>query len=167
MFLVLKVIMKKDKLYIFGSLALFAWISMTYFLFVHKPNSLEGRGAGGSSRTLELDSLKTRLSNFEERLKENLDYNSAFLKQLQDILVSKTPNVKPKVVNAIKDKSSPSPPGDSSTPKIVTNNTTTVIPVLMFACNRVTIRKSLDLLLGIRKDPKKFPIIVSQVPTHI
>jgi alpha-1,3-mannosyl-glycoprotein beta-1,2-N-acetylglucosaminyltransferase len=38
-----------------------------------------------------------------------------------------------------------------------------VIPVLMFACNRVTVNKALDSLLRARKDPEKFPIIVSQV----
>ena len=38
-----------------------------------------------------------------------------------------------------------------------------VIPVLMFACNRVTVAKALDSLLSYRTDPVKFPIIVSQV----
>ena len=42
-----------------------------------------------------------------------------------------------------------------------------VIPILMFACNRPTVRKALDPLLEYRgQDPeriKKFPIIVSQV----
>ena len=38
-----------------------------------------------------------------------------------------------------------------------------VIPVLMFACNRVTVNIALESLLKARKDPEKFPIIVSQV----
>ena len=38
-----------------------------------------------------------------------------------------------------------------------------MIPVLMFACNRVTVAKALDSLLSYRTDPAKFPIIVSQV----
>ena len=38
-----------------------------------------------------------------------------------------------------------------------------VIPVLMFACNRVTVAKAVDSLLSYRTDPAKFPIIVSQV----
>lgn len=37
------------------------------------------------------------------------------------------------------------------------------IPVLVFACNRVSISKCLDNLIQYRPDPIKFPIIVSQV----
>lgn len=37
------------------------------------------------------------------------------------------------------------------------------IPVLVFACNRVTINKCLDRLIQYRPDPDQFPIIVSQV----
>lgn len=37
------------------------------------------------------------------------------------------------------------------------------LPVLVFACNRVSITRCLDRLLQYRPDPDKFPIIVSQV----
>lgn len=37
------------------------------------------------------------------------------------------------------------------------------IPVLVFACNRITITRCLDRLLKYRPDPDKFPIIVSEV----
>ncbi|CAH0551989.1 unnamed protein product [Brassicogethes aeneus] len=40
------------------------------------------------------------------------------------------------------------------------------IPVLIFACNRVTISKCLDGLIKHRPDPDKFPIIVSQDCAH-
>ena len=42
-----------------------------------------------------------------------------------------------------------------------------MIPVLMFACNRVTVAKALDSLLSYRTDPAKFPIIVSQVRIQV
>lgn len=38
-----------------------------------------------------------------------------------------------------------------------------VIPVLVFACNRVSVRKCLDNLIGYRPNVHQFPIIVSQV----
>jgi len=41
-----------------------------------------------------------------------------------------------------------------------------VIPVLLFACNRVTVNKALDLLLVYRTDKEQFPIIVSQDCGH-
>lgn len=37
------------------------------------------------------------------------------------------------------------------------------LPVLVFACNRVTVTRCLDNLLRHRPDPDQFPIIVSQV----
>lgn len=41
-----------------------------------------------------------------------------------------------------------------------------VIPVLLFACNRVTVNKALDLLLAYRPDKEQFPIVVSQDCGH-
>lgn len=38
-----------------------------------------------------------------------------------------------------------------------------VIPVIVFACNRVSVSRSLDLLVKYRPDREQFPIIVSQV----
>ncbi|XP_019868567.1 alpha-1,3-mannosyl-glycoprotein 2-beta-N-acetylglucosaminyltransferase [Aethina tumida] len=40
------------------------------------------------------------------------------------------------------------------------------IPVLVFACNRITITRCLDRLLKYRPDPDKFPIIVSEDCAH-
>ena len=146
--------MKKDKLYVCGSLALVAWIAMTYFLFVHRPH--EGRVAiGATGHLAELNSLKSRMSNFEFKLKENIDQNSAFLRQLQDILVQ-SKNSKKKIGSNPKEKVSSKVIESPADDKIV-------IPVLMFACNRVSINRALDNLLKIRKDKEKFPIIVSQV----
>lgn len=41
----------------------------------------------------------------------------------------------------------------------------TKIPILVFACNRITVTRCLDNLLLHRPDPDQFPIIVSQVRT--
>ena len=41
------------------------------------------------------------------------------------------------------------------------------LPILVFACNRVSVSKCLDRLIQYRPDPDKFPIIVSQVSTTI
>ncbi len=150
--------MKKDKLYLFGTLALFAWISMTYFLFVHRPKSVES--SGSDRRLSELNALKSRMTNFEFKLKESLAENSAFLKQVQDLLSHKNP---PK--DTLKDKAKDVVANVVDKKRVVKEKEdfSNVIPVLMFACNRVTVSKSLDNLLKIRKDEKKFPIIVSQV----
>ena len=41
-----------------------------------------------------------------------------------------------------------------------------IIPVLLFACNRVTVNKALDLLISYRPSKEQFPIIVSQDCNH-
>lgn len=38
-----------------------------------------------------------------------------------------------------------------------------IIPILVIACNRISIRRCLDDLIRGRPDPNQFPIIVSQV----
>ena len=67
--------MRKDKLYAVGSLALFVWISMTYFLFVHRPNGEAVRrrlvGLIDKDQTVSdsINSFRIKLSDFEQRLK--------------------------------------------------------------------------------------------------
>lgn len=41
-----------------------------------------------------------------------------------------------------------------------------VIPILVFACNRISVRNCLDNLIQYRPNAKQFPIIVSQVSLH-
>ena len=43
---------------------------------------------------------------------------------------------------------------------------TSVIPVLLFSCNRVTVSRALDLLITHRPSKEQFPIIVSQDCDH-
>ncbi|CAE1303970.1 MGAT1 [Acanthosepion pharaonis] len=48
----------------------------------------------------------------------------------------------------------------------VKNSDDTVLPVLMIACDRVQVSRSLEQLIKYRKDQQKFPIIVSQDCGH-
>jgi hypothetical protein len=81
--------MRKDTLYIFGSLALFAWVAMTYFLFVHRPNDL---------KKPRLDALLGRIQNFEIRLNESLEEGRTFLAKIKDVVDSKNSPLVDKVV---------------------------------------------------------------------
>lgn len=54
----------------------------------------------------------------------------------------------------------------SDKPVLVTSDNQPVIPVLVFACNRVTVNKCLDNLLAYRPSAEQFPIIVSQDCGH-
>lgn len=42
-----------------------------------------------------------------------------------------------------------------------------IIPVLVIACNRISVRNCLDDLIRFRMNPYQFPIIVSQVRLHL
>jgi hypothetical protein len=114
------------------------------------------------------------------RLNESLEQSSVFLSKIQSIALQKIPNENPS--NKINEDShhridsqkqnleldqqvketetKPDTKPDSKQPEL---DFSEVIPVLMFACNRVTVNLALDSLLKARKDPNKFPIIVSQV----
>lgn len=53
--------------------------------------------------------------------------------------------------------------GNSASPQQKKEYKGTVIPVLVFACNRVSVSRCLDQLIQYRPNPDQFPIIVSQV----
>jgi len=158
--------MRKDTLYIFGSLALFAWAAMTYFLFVHRPNNY------ADLRKSKLDAIQDRIQTFEVRLNESLEESSAFLAKMKELLNKKSAPLVDKAFSSTKQpkniEDNPRPDvskvdgGERSEQKRGLDQNE-VIPVLMFACNRVTVNIALDSLLKARKNPEKFPIIVSQV----
>lgn len=159
--------MRKDRFYAFGSLALFVWISMTYFLFVHRPNAEAVRrrlvGLVDKDKTVQ-DSIKEfriKMNDFDQRLKRTSNENGQLLQTLLEaVKESRRQNEEKSVASA---GAPQRPPKKVSEPKDVSS---LVIAVLMFACNRVTVSKALDSLLAFRKDKTKFPIIVSQDCGH-
>ena len=154
--------MRKDRLYALGTLAFCIWMSMTYFLFVHRPNAEAVRRRlgfdGKSSATLTLTALSHRVDEFEKRLKQTSDENSQLLQVLREAVKESQKQEKHKNNVEV-----PAKEPNAAPPVAWSLQANVVIPVLMFACNRVTVAKALDSLLQIRKDKHKFPIIVSQV----
>ena len=162
--------MRKDRLYALGSLTLFLWISMTYFLFVHRPNAeVFRRRLGLEERSkLTVASLANRIDEFEVKLKRTSDENSALLQALRDFVKNKTLHSNSKQIKPI--VKVPDAKNDIPMPEEILDHNKiskrdAVIAILMFACNRITVSKALDSLLAYRKDDVKFPIIVSQVKT--
>ena len=173
--------MRKDTLYAFGSLAVFAWVAMTYFLFVHRPHiSLE------EVRRTRIVALKDRTEDFEVKLNGSLEESSVLLARVKDISQLKhSPNKNLGQIEPVAKKTSQESNLDKKKDvdlkddvqepvvevqdKVVAavDDLAAVIPVLMFACNRVTVNIALDSLLKARKDSIKFPIIVSQVKSLV
>ena len=140
--------MRKGTLYIFGSLALFAWAAMTYFLFIHRPNNL------ADLRKLKIDALQDRIQTFEVRLNESLEESSAFLAKIKEIINKKSEpfidkafisSTKESKKETLKNEVANLEGGEQSQQKHGIDQSE-VIPVLMFACNRVTVNIALYVL---------------------
>ena len=178
--------MRKDQLYAFGSLTLLVWISMTYFLFVHRPNAGAVRrrlGLSGDGSSLSLESLAKRIDGFEIQLKQSENENNVLLEALRQAVKESRENKKSKNKIVAVSGSNNNNKGQQAKSREIevleiksdvhkevvvdhdsnSASSNVVIAVLMFACNRVTVRKALDSLLAYRKDKIKFPIVVSQV----
>jgi hypothetical protein len=172
--------MRKDTLYAFGSLAVFAWVAMTYFLFVHRPHiSLE------EIRRTRIVALKDRAQDFEVKLNGSIEESSILLARVKDIAELKNtphknlgqiePAKKTIQESNLEKKIDKDLINDVQEPVVevhdkevaAVDDLSAVIPVLMFACNRVTVNIALDSLLKARKDSIKFPIIVSQVKSSL
>jgi len=70
-----------------------------------------------------------------------------------------------KILLQIKNQQSLWDPSNKNAPKVVVPPQL-VIPILVIACNRVTVRRCLDKLLELRPSAELFPIIVSQDCGH-
>jgi len=151
--------MKKDKLFVVVFLVLIAWVTIIYYLFSHKPNI--NADSNSSKIYQDFKSIQKRVDKFESRLK----LVNSLTKSIQESIdrLINGPD-KPEDKKPSKTKSgSDHKPEQTVKPVPVPDLANDVIPVLMMACNRVTVKTALDSLLNIRKDKNKFPVIVSQV----
>lgn len=92
--------------------------------------------------------LNQEIVILEQGISEEFAKNDVMIKDAQKLLEDR------KKLDQIKDK---------LMPKELQN---VKIPVLVFACNRVTVTRCLDSLIQYRPDPDQFPIIVSQDCNH-
>jgi len=173
--------MRRDHLYMFGTLATAAWMMMTYFLFVNRPDSVKLKQKINSNRESDgykaaerlqsssgLDQLFARVEEFGLKLKKQSEENEQLLREVYDLKENwLLPAAKEAPLESHSGRIAPSAVSGAATEK---QEEDVVIPILMFACNRPTVRKALDPLLEYRGlDPKriaKFPIIVSQDCNH-
>lgn len=93
------------------------------------------------------ENLEKSLSELEMGIKEQFVQNEDMIKRVHTFLESKKSN---KI-------------GSNVSGDLRKDGRGVVIPVLVFACNRITVSKCLDELIKYRPNPDQFPIIVSQV----
>ncbi|XP_044747463.1 alpha-1,3-mannosyl-glycoprotein 2-beta-N-acetylglucosaminyltransferase [Coccinella septempunctata] len=90
------------------------------------------------------DEVERNLNQLEAGLSEQFHMNNEMIHTAHKLLLHKKKGMK-----------------DSNT-----TNSEGKIPILVFACNRISITKCLDKLILYRPNPEKFPIIVSQDCNH-
>ncbi|CAN8014532.1 unnamed protein product [Ixodes persulcatus] len=129
--------MRKRNFVLFVSLALITWAGVTYHLFLQRPLA---------SKAFRPGKLQSQLEQLEQKLQEQVRANAELLGNLRDL------------------KKQLSEPSND------TGNRQTgdkpVIAVLLFACNRVTVKRPIDQLIQYRPSKEQFPIIVSQDCNH-
>lgn len=130
--------MRKRTFVLIIILAFFSWVAVTYHLFLQRPQEKAQR----------TNKLYQQLEHLENELQEQLLANKKLLEDLQSF--------QGRLLRVRK----------SSVQAPLFASPDTVIGVLVFACNRVTIKRNLDLLLKYRPSKKQFPILVSQDCGH-
>lgn len=138
--------------------------------------------------SLDLDTIMRRKTSLEKevsQIKDNITSKRTDTKDIESQKTHKNTEHKDSVIDDPKEtedtgrRDTNDPSGEVDDSKDTSANDDTgksieteapqekpVIPILLFACNRVTVNKALDLLLAYRPDKEQFPIIVTQDCGH-
>ncbi|XP_054706101.1 alpha-1,3-mannosyl-glycoprotein 2-beta-N-acetylglucosaminyltransferase-like [Uloborus diversus] len=136
--------MRKRTFVLIVTLALLSWAAVTYHLFLQRPQ-------GKAQRSVR---FQEQLELLESELKYQLKSNDELLFLLHQF--------RSKYPDKIKNLKSLA----SLEQKYAPDFSNVVIGVLVFACNRVTVKRNLDQLLKFRPSAEQFPIVVSQDCGH-
>jgi len=156
--------MRKHIFYVLSFVCSFLWLGIVYMLYAERENTPPPK------LVLDSNEIRERLESLEKKISEQVEENSILLNQLQEARLRRNkqqqaidappPPVLEQDANPEKEPEQRDDDVEDEAPS------KPVIPVLLFACNRVTVNKALDLLLVYRTDKEQFPIIVSQDCGH-
>lgn len=142
---------------LFGLLGL--WVLISYYILINQGS------IGDKNRSL----LNEKLHYLEKSVQEQAEDDQRTVRKvinlikLKNIQNEKGGNSIPET-EAVKEIPLVVTDKDNTLePKYWTNFTGPIIPVLVFACDRVSVSKCLDNLIEYRPNVYQFPIIVSQV----
>ncbi|XP_070535872.1 alpha-1,3-mannosyl-glycoprotein 2-beta-N-acetylglucosaminyltransferase-like [Ptychodera flava] len=152
--------MRWRKIYVIGAALFLCWNIVTYYVFL---NNIHSRGV--------LTRLNDQLLTLKEEVHRQIRDNDDLLEEIKlqkDILLRQQKALgRPNPLDVkIPERVEPAKPVVADTVQQVYPYESYVIPVVVIACNRPTVRKCLDLLLKYRPSKEKFPIIVSQDCNH-
>lgn len=140
--------MRKRTFFLIVSLAFFSWAAVTYHLFLQRP---QGKAQKSSH-------LSQQLEHLEKELQDQLKSNRELLLSLR--------NLKTKLFNNGKSDNQNVHHNITNIKQSEDSNPYPIIGVLVFACNRITVKRNLDQLIKFRPSAKQFPIVVSQDCGH-
>ncbi|XP_048002192.1 alpha-1,3-mannosyl-glycoprotein 2-beta-N-acetylglucosaminyltransferase [Leguminivora glycinivorella] len=132
------------KFLVVGLVSLFI-ISLMFFY--------NGNDAPVSKRSVKVEDIETRINKLEEMMDNQLTESGKLLQMVVKRIKKKKEPKEDSVVNYLR-----APDIDAGKK--------TVLPVLVIACDRVTVKRCLDNLIKFRPSKKTFPIIVSQDCGH-
>lgn len=134
--------MRFNRITCFFTLCILVWGTVTYFAFLNRPLSTKS-----DSNAVEFEE---RILKLQKSVKEQFFRNREIVDGLNVVIKAKKQDLKAsKVVDVVE--------------PVRSEFKGTVIPVLVFACNRVSVGRCLDKLIEYRPNSDQFPIIVSQV----
>lgn len=128
----------KRTTYILG-ICVITWVTVTYYALISRMVFVNENAEDTSKK----------IAHLEHSISEQFKLNNGMISDAQQYLEFK--------------KSSSLVVEHSALPHRNKEYKGTVIPVLVFACNRVSVSRCLDQLIQHRPNPDQFPIIVSQV----
>ncbi|PKU27437.1 alpha- -mannosyl-glycoprotein 2-beta-n-acetylglucosaminyltransferase [Limosa lapponica baueri] len=152
--------LKKSSLVLWGAALFIAWHGLLLlFLWSRPPSSSSSSSFGGE----EGSRLTAQVIRLAQDAETELERQKDLLRQIRRYSqLWGRRRVRPPAP-----KSSPGPPDKlSPPPPVVTDAADTVLPVLVLACDRSTVRRCLDKLLRYRPSARRFPLIVSQDCGH-
>lgn len=123
--------------YVLG-ICLVTWAAVMYLTFIIKPVTI----------TKQDVEMNNQIAELEDSIFKQFKLNSQMISDAQKYLETK------------KHTNAPAKPEEIRKFKTFSG---TVIPVLVLACNRISVSRCLDQLIQYRPNPDQFPIIVSQV----
>lgn len=162
--------MRANKRFLFTLATIGVWTILTYFIVIRNHSDFQN----GKSK------FREKIYNLEKDVEEESKSREQIIRKynnLIDIIKSKTTtsSAAPAIPDALFEDGTNNNDGSLQLNNKIDFNgkyvngdvNSPVIPVIVFACNRVSIRRNLDALIKHRKSREQFPIIVSQVCTLI
>lgn len=154
--------LKKGTLIICGTLLFIAWNALLIFVLLGRSPGYEGDESISVEKDPQNNDVTGKLLQLISAFEAELESQNKILLQIQShkMLWEKLKKNSTALRNKLDTQSS------FTNARSKFQSTSIVIPILVMACNRVTVKRCLDKLLMYRPSPELFPIIVSQDCGH-